>query len=204
MPTNLNALIRYKQIDACLKNHYSDTTIDDLQKMCTISIGEHRGIYKTVSERTIRDDIRVMRSNILGFNAPIKVQDGKYFYSEKDYSIFDTPISDIELLTDIYDLLIDKKSIFDKTKLETVLQRIAILIGKEQPLFEEICKEQEMEIEDYDPLMNIKFKMARYYPPYIKSNIFNSIFRRRKLREQHDIFYWGYLLDTLIINHPLM
>lgn len=69
MPTNLNALIRYKQIDKELSNPYLKTTIHSLQIACSNQLAEHRGVYKLVAERTIRDDIRVMRSSALGFNA---------------------------------------------------------------------------------------------------------------------------------------
>ncbi len=114
MPTNLNALIRYKRIDACLKNPFVDCTIDKLQEVCTESMGEHRGIYKKVSERTIRDDIRVMRSEILGFNAPIIFESGKYVYTDADYSIFSTPINEIQLLKDILKMLLsERKNIRD-------------------------------------------------------------------------------------------
>lgn len=50
------------------------------------------------SERTIREDIRVMRSDMLGFNAPIVQKEGCYSYGERDYSIFKVRIRDAELL----------------------------------------------------------------------------------------------------------
>ena len=88
MPANLNALIRYKTIDVCLSNRHRQWTIKDLMVACSDSLSEHRGMGSGVSERTLRDDIRVMRSNILGFNAPIKQRDGQYFYSDPSFSIF--------------------------------------------------------------------------------------------------------------------
>ena len=108
MPTNLNALIRYKQIDACLRNPYVKCTIERLQEVCSEAMGEFRGIYKLVSERTIRDDIRVMRSNILGFNAPIEFEDGNYIYYKEDYSIFKTPVTEVQLLKDILKILLER------------------------------------------------------------------------------------------------
>lgn len=78
MPTNLNALIRYKQIDKCLHNRYVPCTIARLQEACSEALGEHRGIYRQISERTIRDDLRVMKSDMLGFNAPIVFKGGYY------------------------------------------------------------------------------------------------------------------------------
>ncbi len=98
MPTNLNALVRYKTIDSCLRNNTVSWTIERLQEACTEATGEFRGVYKEISERTIRDDIRIMRSEILGFNAPIACEDGSYKYSDPGYSIFDVPIKTKEVI----------------------------------------------------------------------------------------------------------
>ncbi len=133
MPTNLNALIRYKQIDAYLKNKFINCTIEKLQDACTVSLGEFRGIYKKVSERTIRDDIRVMKSNILGFNAPIEVSNGIYYYSEKNYSIFTTPVTEIELLRDILKMLLEERNNIVDTEVDNLLLRIATIVGDPIP-----------------------------------------------------------------------
>ncbi|HQO50813.1 MAG TPA: hypothetical protein PK939_10310 [Bacteroidales bacterium] len=125
MPTNLNALIRYKTIDKCLGNRLVKCTIRRLREECSEALGEKRGIYKTVSERTIRDDIRVMRSDILGFNAPIAFEDGCYFYTEKDYSIFKTYIKGRELLQSVFQLLLEQRSSISKPLINALLIRIA-------------------------------------------------------------------------------
>jgi len=137
MPTNLNALIRYKQIDACIKNPYVRCTIDKLREVCTEALGESRGIYKLVSERTIRDDIRVMRSNILGFNAPIEFENGAYIYTDKDYSIFKTPVSEIKLLKDIFMMLISERKGIADSEIDNLLKRIALIVGEPLPEKEE-------------------------------------------------------------------
>ncbi len=133
MPTNLNALIRYKQIDACLKNQYVKCTIERLQEACSESMGEFRGIYKLVSERTIRDDIRVMRSNILGFNAPIEFEDGRYIYSDKEYSIFNTPVTEVQLLKDILKILLEERNNIADSEIDRLLLRISIIVGEPLP-----------------------------------------------------------------------
>lgn len=131
MPTNLNALIRYKQIDACLKNPYKNCTISYLQEICTQLMGEKRGIYKLVSDRTIRDDIRVLKSDILGFNAPIVFEDGRYFYSEPDYTIFTTPLTEKELLKDILQVLFEERKKHPDKEIDRLLERIMNIIGEE-------------------------------------------------------------------------
>lgn len=98
MPVNRNALVRYKTIDNCLQNHYRLWTLDDLIKACSNALYEFEGILKGVSKRTIQADIQVMRSNKLGYNAPIIVQEKKYYsYEDPDYSITNIPISDQDL-----------------------------------------------------------------------------------------------------------
>jgi hypothetical protein len=133
MPTNLNALIRYKTIDKCLGNRSVKCSIQRLQEECTEALGEKRGVYKTVSERTIRDDIRVMRSDILGFNAPIAFKDGRYFYTKKDYSIFETYIQGRELLHSVFQLLLEQRHSISKPLIIQVLFRIAKELDIELP-----------------------------------------------------------------------
>ena len=60
------------------------------------------GILRGVSVRTVQSDIQMMRSDKLGYNAPIEVYDGKFYrYADKDYSISESPLSEdmCELLT---------------------------------------------------------------------------------------------------------
>ena len=143
MPTNLNALIRYKQIDTCLSNRYVKCTIMRLQDVCSEAIGEYRGVYKQVSERTIRDDIRVMRSDILGFNAPIKSKNGVFYYTKNDYSIFRTPVTEINLLRDILKMLIEERDNIMHFEIDKLLKRISVIVG--EPLPSEKDKEKVLE-----------------------------------------------------------
>ena len=95
MPANKNALIRYKTIDRCLRNRYRRWTIDDLVEACSDALYEMEGIVKGVSLRTVQGDLQIMRSDKLGYNAPIEVYDKIYYrYADPDYSISDTPLTD--------------------------------------------------------------------------------------------------------------
>lgn len=100
MPVNRNALIRYKTIDTCLRNKYRRWTLEDLIEACSDALYEYEGIDKGISRRTIQMDIQVMRSEKLGYNAPIVVYDNKYYkYEDDDYSITNTPLSEQDLKT---------------------------------------------------------------------------------------------------------
>lgn len=94
MPANKNALIRYKTIDRCLRNRYRRWTLDDLVEACSDALYELEGIAGGVSVRTVQADLQMMRSDKLGYNAPIEVYDGKYYrYAEDDYSISEAPLN---------------------------------------------------------------------------------------------------------------
>lgn len=93
MPVNKNALLRYKTIDRCLRNKYRRWTLDDLVEACSDALYEMEGITRGVSIRTIQADIQMMRSDKLGYNAPIEVYENKFYrYEDPDYSINDSPI----------------------------------------------------------------------------------------------------------------
>lgn len=100
MPINKLALVRYKTIDNCLQNRFRKWTLEDLMEACSDALYEYEGITKGVSKRTIQLDIQNMRSEKLGYHAPIIVTDKKYYsYDEKNYSITNTPITDQDLGT---------------------------------------------------------------------------------------------------------
>lgn len=112
MPANKNALIRYKTIDNCLRNRYRRWTLDDLVEACSDALYDMEGITKGVCTRTVQMDIQIMRSDKLGYNAPIEVYDRIYYrYADPDYSITEMPLSieDYKLIKKAIILLENKK-----------------------------------------------------------------------------------------------
>lgn len=108
MATNKNALIRYKTIDECLRNTGKRWTLEDLINACSDALYEYEGKDDMVSKRTIQLDIQNMRSDKMGYNAPIEVYENKYYrYSDSNYSIRNSPISqnDIKLMGGAIQLL---------------------------------------------------------------------------------------------------
>ena len=94
MPANKNALIRYKTIVKCLRNRYRRWTIEDLVDACSDALYDMEGIAKGVSMRTVQGDIQIMRSDKLGYNAPIEVYDNKFYrYADPEYSINENPLN---------------------------------------------------------------------------------------------------------------
>lgn len=108
MPLNRATLIRISTIDKCLQNHYRRWTINDLIDACTDALAEYEGRSNPVSRRTFQNDLALMRSDRLGYNAPIVVRDNKYYeYEDPDYSITHLPLNDegLDALNSALDIL---------------------------------------------------------------------------------------------------
>lgn len=108
MPLNRATLIRISTIDKCLQNHYRRWTINDLIDACTDALAEYEGRSNPVSRRTFQNDLALMRSDRLGYNAPIVVRENKYYeYEDPDFSITHLPLNDegLDALNSALDIL---------------------------------------------------------------------------------------------------
>jgi len=124
---NKNALIRYKTIDKCLQNHYRKWTLEDLMEACSDALIEFEGKENAVSKRTTQLDIQLMRSEKLGYNAPIVVFDKKYYrYDDEDFTITDIPLTetDINVLTETVSMLKQFKDFSLFSDVSDILQRL--------------------------------------------------------------------------------
>ncbi len=139
MPVNKNALIRYKTIDNCLRNPYRRWTVEDLVDACSDALYDFEGIRRGVSLRTIQGDLQMMRSDKLGYNAPIEVYDHKYYrYADRNYSIMNLPLShnDIETMTEAVNLLRQFEDFDHFSEMSDVVSRLqdnlAVARGKKK------------------------------------------------------------------------
>ena len=127
MPANLNALIRYKTINSCLYGGRKKYNIQELIDACSDALNESRGRGVSISERTLRDDLRVMRSDLLGFNAPIEQKKGLYFYSDPRYTILSVGITDPGIMDAVIKSLIRIRREVKHPELEVVLKKLKAL-----------------------------------------------------------------------------
>lgn len=135
MPVNRNALIRYRTIDKCLQNRRRKWTIENLIKACNDSLYEYEGIDKGVSLRTIRLDLNAMRSDKLGYNAPIIVTDKKYYsYEDPEYSIANIPLTsqDLNILQEVSHLLRQFKGFSHFNEVNEMVNKLEDKIYSEQ------------------------------------------------------------------------
>ncbi|PKH52204.1 WYL domain-containing protein [Tenacibaculum sp. Bg11-29] len=127
MASNKNALIRYKTIDQCLRNTMKRWTLNDLIDACSDALYEYEGKDVYISKRTIQLDIQLMRSDKLGYNAPIEVYERKYYrYAEEGYSIMNIPVTDndVKIINESIQVLRQFKDFSLFKEMDGVLQRL--------------------------------------------------------------------------------
>ena len=176
MPANKNALIRYKTIDNCLRNPYRRWTLDDLVEACSNALYEMEGIDKGVSVRTIQGDIQLMRSDKLGYNAPIEVYDHKYYrYTDTDYSITQMPLSqkDIEAMQEAVDMLRELEDFGHFSEMADVVNRLQDKLA--------ISKQQRKPIVHFDSVPDLKGL-------HLLNPLYKHIARHQTLRIQYQSF----------------
>lgn len=161
MASNKNALIRYKTIDQCLRNTMRRWTLEDLIDACSDALYEYEGKDVYVSKRTVQLDIQMMRSDKLGYNAPIEVYQRKYYrYAEEGYSIMNIPVTenDVKVMNDAIQVLRQFKDFSLFKEMDGVLQRLEDSVYSSQKNNRAIIhldkNEQLKGLEFIDPLYN--------------------------------------------------
>jgi predicted DNA-binding transcriptional regulator YafY len=127
MSLNKNALIRYKTIDKCLQNSYRRWTLHDLIEACSDALHEYEDRDFNVSKRSVQLDIQMMRSDKLGYNAPIVVYQKKFYkYEDENYSITNIPITeyDMNVLSETVEMLKQFKDFSLFSELGGIIQRL--------------------------------------------------------------------------------
>lgn len=173
MPVNRNALIRYKTIDNCLRNRYRDWTLEDLIEACSDALYDYEGIDKGVSRRTVQMDIQMMRSDKLGYHAPIVVKEKKYYtYEDPDYTITNIPLTDQDLgkLTEVVDILKQFKGFTHFQELSGMVQKLENKIHvsrtKERPIIDLEKNENLKGLEFIDPIFQAVSKSRQIQLTY--------------------------------------
>jgi predicted DNA-binding transcriptional regulator YafY len=126
MPANKNAMMRYKIIDSCLRNRLRRWTLQDLIDAVSDALKEQEGLERGISRRSIQLDMQLMRSDKLGYNAPIVVVEGKYYtYEDPKYSINNIlSNSDLVRMREAIEVLKQFKSFSHFTSLNHIVQKL--------------------------------------------------------------------------------
>ena len=191
MAVNKNALIRYKTIDKCLQNQYRKWTLEDLIYECSEALYEYEGIDKGISRRTVQSDIQIMRSDKLGYNAPIIVVDKKYYtYEDADYSITNIPISEHDLgkLSEAVQFLKQFQGFSHFKELGGMVQKLEDHVHSQQTNQQSV-----IDFEKNENLKGIEY-LDRLYQSIINKEAILLTYKSFKARESSTFDFHPYLL----------
>lgn len=191
MPVNRNALVRYRTIDTCLRNRQRRWMLEDLIDACSEALYEYEGIDKGVSKRSIQMDIQMMRSDKLGYNAPITVLEKKYYtYDDPDYSITNIPLTDQDLgkLTEVVEILRQFKGFSHFQELSGMVQRL------ENKIYS--AKTKQEPVIDFEKNENLKGleHIETLYQAILKKKAIEMCYQSFKARGANDFTFHPYYL----------
>lgn len=191
MPANRNALIRYKTIDNCLRNHYRQWTLEDLIDACSDALYEYEGIRKGISKRSIQMDIQLMRSEKLGYNAPIVVYDNKYYtYDNSEYSITNTPLNeqDLHVISEAVEVLRQFKSFSHFSNMTDIVSRLEDHVTS--------VKQKTISVIDFEKNESLKGLeyLDKIYQAITNKQTLQLKYRSFKARSASTIIFYPYLL----------
>lgn len=191
MPANRNALIRYKTLDKCLQNRFRKWTLDDLIDAVSDALYEFEGIDKGISKRTVQGDIQMMRSDKLGYNAPIIVLEKRYYtYEDKDYSITNIPLTDQDLghLTEAVEFLKQFQGFSHFKQLGGMVQKL------EDHIYS--AKEKQKPVISFDSNPNLRGLeyLDQIYQAIIKKTVLKISYQSFKAKQPTDVEFHPYLL----------
>ncbi|WP_026754502.1 WYL domain-containing protein [Sediminibacter sp. Hel_I_10] len=191
MAVNKNALIRYKTIDKCLQNHFRKWTLDDLIEACSNVLYEYEGKDVDVSKRTVQLDLQMMRSDKLGYNAPIEVYDRKYYkYGQEDYSITNSPISnqDLTKLSEAVSFLKQFQGFSHFAELGSMVQKL------EDHVYTQRTQEKSLiDFEKNDHLKGLEF-LDQLYQFILKREAIEMTYQSFNARQESTFTFHPYLL----------
>ncbi len=191
MPINRNALIRYQTIDTCLRNRRRKWTLEDLIEACSDRLYEYEGIDKGVSRRTVQMDIQMMRSEKLGYNAPIVVLDKKYYiYEDPSYSITNIPLTDGDLhtLNEVAGILRQFKGFAHFNELSGMVQRLEDKIRTAKTHQQSV-----IDFEKNDNLKGLEY-LEVLYQAILKKQVLQITYRSFKAKSAQTFLFHAYLL----------
>ncbi len=191
MALNKNALIRYRTIDKCLQNHYRKWSLVDLIEACSDALYEYEGRDVSVSKRTVQLDLQMMRSDKLGYNAPIEVYERKYYrYADPDFSITDVPLneSDMQILSESVEMLRQFKDFSLFADLGGIIQRLEDKVHTE--------KTQQSAIIHLDKNENLKGleHLDSIYQAILKRIVLKMTYRSFTARQANSFIFHPYIL----------
>ena len=190
MASNKNALLRYRAIDRCLQNRHRQWALLDLKAACTEALREYEGRDADLGKRTIQLDIQNMRSDKLGYNAPIEVYDRKFYrYSDPDYKLSDIPITDLDLK-----VLEESVQVLRQFKDFSLFEELGGVIQKlEDTIYNGQNSDVIVHIEQNPNLKGLEY-LDPIYQAIAKELVLKIQYRSFKSRSDQDLLFHAYIL----------
>lgn len=191
MAINKLALIRYKTIDDCLRNKYKKWTLEELIEKVSEVLYELEGITSGVSKRTIQGDIQLMRSDKLGYNAPIVVKDKRFYvYEDPNFSITKAPINhtDVDKMKEIVGVLKQFNAFNYFDDMNDMIARL------ENNLHKSTHKDgNHIQLESNNKLKGMEH-IPILYQAILKKSALLIEYRSFKAQQSQNLIYYPYLL----------
>lgn len=191
MAQTKNALIRYKTIDKCLQNNYRQWTLEDLIEAVSEALFEYEGKENSVSKRTLQLDIQMMRSEKLGYNAPIVVYDKKFYkYEDEEFTITDIPLTetDINVLTETVSMLKQFKDFSLFNDVSDILQRLEDKIYAEKSHTQPV-----IHLDKNEKLKGLHF-LDEIYQAIVKKVVLKITYKSFKSKEENTFQFYPFIL----------
>ena len=191
MPANRNALLRYLTIDKCLRNPFRKWTLEDLIEACSEALYEYEGIEKGISKRTVQMDLQMMRSDKLGYYAPIVVSDKKYYsYEDPDYSITNIPLTshDLGRLSEVVEILKQFKDFSHFKALDGMVQKL-----EDKVMVAQTQRQPVIDLEKNENLKGLEY-LDLLYQAVLKRKVLLFTYQSFKARASSDFEFHPYLL----------
>lgn len=191
MSVNKNALIRYKTIDKCLQNKFRDWTLQDLIDACSDALYEFEGKDVNVSKRSVQLDLQFMRSDKLGYNAPIEVYGKKYYrYKDEKYSITNIPVTttDMQVLLETVEMLKQFKDFSLFKELNGIIQKL-----EDRVYTEKMKKPAIIHLEKNDDLKGLEY-LDTLYQSIHKQICLEIEYKSFKARSSSNLVFHPFIL----------
>lgn len=186
MPTNKNALLRYRILDQCFSDFHHKYDIEGLLDKVNEALYDRYGIE--VSIRQIRDDIKFMRDRIT-YNAPIVAYpyEGRkcyYRYEDCHFSIFNSELTTDEItsLRTTIDLLSRFRGVPSNAWLENVISNLEFRFGV-KPNQENIISFEQNELLKGTEFLGELIEAALHHQPL------NLLYRTFSGKERQNIIH---------------
>lgn len=158
---------------------------------CSDALSEYEGREESVSKRTVQLDIQMMRSEKLGYNAPIVVYDKKYYkYDDEDYTITDIPLTetDINVLTETVSMLKQFKDFSLFNDVSDILQRLEDKIYAEKSHTQPV-----IHLDKNEGLKGLHY-LDQLYQSIIKKIVVKITYKSFTSRQENTFLFHPYIL----------